>query len=62
MGVHKLDEFLTKADNPKWTAEIVFQPMAPHCWGPPRNELAANMAAQITKYAPQSADVASWKY
>jgi hypothetical protein len=46
MGVHLLDEFLRKADNPKWTGEIVFQPMAPHCWGPPRNELAAKMAAQ----------------
>jgi len=62
MGVHKLDEFLTKADNPKWTGEIVFQPMAPHCWGPPRNELAAKMATQITKFAPQGADVTSWKY
>ena len=41
MGVHMLDEFLKKADNPKWTGEIVFQPMAPHCWGPPRTELIA---------------------
>jgi hypothetical protein len=62
MGVHLLDEFLKKADAPKWTGEIVFQPMAPHCWGPPRNELMAKMSAQITKYAPAGADVASWKY
>jgi len=62
MGVHLLDEFLKKADNPKWTGEIVFQPMAPHCWGPPRNELAAKMAAQVTKYAPPGSDVTSWKY
>ena len=47
MGVHLLDEFLKKADSPKWTGEIVFQPMAPHCWGPPRNELAAKMSMQI---------------
>jgi hypothetical protein len=62
MGVHMLDEFLKKTENPKWTGEIVFQPMAPHCWGPPRDELAAKMAAQITKYAPAGADVTSWKY
>ena len=62
MGVHQLDEFLKKADHPKWTGEIVFQPMAPHCWGPPRNELMAKMAAQITKSAPAGADVTGWKY
>jgi hypothetical protein len=62
MGVHKLEEFLKKADNPKWTGEIVFQPMAPHCWGPPRNELMEKMSAQITNYAPPGADVTGWKY
>jgi hypothetical protein len=62
MGVHLLHDFLQKAEHPKWTGEIVFQPMAPHCWGPPRNELAAKMATQITKYAPSGADLTSWKY
>ena len=62
MGVHLLDEFLTKADNPKWTGEIVFQPMAPHCWGPPRDELAEKITTQVTKYGPPGADVTSWKY
>jgi hypothetical protein len=62
MGVHMLNDFLTKADNPKWTGEIVFQPMAPHCWGPPRQELFQKMIAQIEKYAPAGADLKSWKY
>ena len=62
MGVHMLEDFLKKADDPKWTGEIVFQPMAPHCWGPPRNELMAKMVAQIEKFAPAGADLSSWKY
>ena len=58
----RVEVILKKADNPKSTGEIVFQPMAPHCWGPPRNELTEKMAAQITKYAPAGADVSGWKY
>ncbi len=62
MGVHLLDAFLKKADSPKWTGETVFQPMAPHCWGPPRDDMMTKMVAQITKYAPAGADLASWRY
>jgi hypothetical protein len=62
MGVRMLDEFLKKADNPKWTGEVVFQPMAPHCWGPPRDQLMDKMIGQILKYAPAGADVTSWRY
>ncbi len=62
MGVHMLDEFLRKADNPKWTGETWFQPMAPHCYSPPRDEILKKMVAQITKYAPAGADLTSWKY
>ena len=62
MGVHMLDEFLRKADSPKWTGETVFQPMAPHCWGPPRDQMLEKMVAQITKYAPAGADLTSWRY
>jgi hypothetical protein len=62
MGVHMLDEFLRRADAPKWTGEIVFQPMAPHCWGPPRAELFQKMVAQIEKMAPAGADLTRWKY
>ena len=62
MGVHMLDEFLRKADAPKWTGETVFQPMAPHCWGPPRDQMTEKMVTQITKYAPAGADLVSWKY
>jgi hypothetical protein len=62
MGVHMLEDFLKKADNPKWTGEIVFQPMAPHCWGPRGQELTDKIVAQIEKSAPTGADVRSWKY
>lgn len=62
MGVHMLDEFLKKADGPKWTGEIVFQPMAPHCWGPPRDQMLDKMVTQINKYAPAGADLRSWRY
>jgi hypothetical protein len=62
MGVHMLNDFLTKADNPKWTGEIVFQPMAPHCWGPRGAELFQKMITQIDKYAPAGADLKSWRY
>ncbi len=62
MGVHMLDEFLRRADNPKWTGETIFQPMAPHCWGPRGNELQDKLVAQIEKYAPAGADLKTWKY
>jgi len=42
--------------------EIVFQPMAPHCWGPPAEELFAKMTAHLERYAPAGADRRSWRY
>jgi hypothetical protein len=62
MGVHMLDNFLRAATNPKWSGEIVFQPMAPHCWGPPLSELIPKMAAHLDRNAPAGADTKSWKY
>ena len=61
-AVEKMNEFLTKADNPKFTGEVVFQRRAPHCWGPRPTELLPKMVQQIEKYAPQGADLKSWKY
>jgi hypothetical protein len=62
MGVHMFDTFIKSASNPKWTGEIVFQPMAPHCWGPRAADLTQKLVAQIEKYAPAGADLKSWKY
>jgi hypothetical protein len=62
MGVHKLDEFLKKATNPTPTGEIVFQPMAPHCWGPGLQEVIPKMTSHMEKYAPSGADLKSWRY
>jgi len=62
MGVRMLENFLKSAKNPAWTGEILFQPMAPHCWGPSMRELLPKMAAQLEKSAPVGADLRSWKY
>jgi hypothetical protein len=57
-----MNDFLSKADNPKFTGEIVFQRGAPHCWGPRPAELIQKMTAQIEKVAPAGADLKAWKY
>ena len=63
MGVRMLDEFFReRAKDPPYRAEIVFQPMAPHCWGPRGEELWGKMLRQIEQYAPAGADVKSWRY
>jgi hypothetical protein len=62
MGVHLLYDFLSKTSAPKWTGEIVFQPMAPHCWGPPAESLLATMAAHMERSAPAGSDLRSWRY
>jgi putative esterase len=61
-AVEKLNEFLTKADNPKFTGEVVFERRAPHCWGPRPAELLQKITAQVEKVAPAGADLKSWKY
>ncbi|MDQ6926151.1 MAG: alpha/beta hydrolase-fold protein [Candidatus Eremiobacteraeota bacterium] len=62
MGTHLLDNFLRKATAPPWTGEIVFQPMAPHCWGPSMQELIPKMTAHMERFAPAGADLKSWRY
>ena len=61
-AVENLNDFLSKANNPKWTGEVVFQRRAPHCWGPRGADLLKKMTAQVEKYAPAGADLKSWKY
>jgi len=61
-AVEKLNEFLTKADAPKFTGEVVFQRRAPHCWGPRGAELMTKMVTHIERYAPAGADLKSWRY
>ncbi|MEO9019467.1 MAG: hypothetical protein ABI314_03065, partial [Gemmatimonadaceae bacterium] len=62
MGVRMLDQFLKTAKDPTPSGEVVFQPMAPHCWGPRLPELLPKMAAHMEKYAPAGADLKSWLY
>jgi hypothetical protein len=62
MGVEMLNDFLKTAENPKFGGEIVFQKLAPHCWGPSLTELIPKMALHMEKYAPPGADLKSWRY
>ena len=61
-AVEKLRDSLSKADDPKFSGEILFQRRAPHCWGPRAPELLQKMTAQVAKVAPAGADLKSWKY
>ena len=61
-ALENLHAFLQKAENPKWTGEIVFQRRAPHCWGPRPAELLEKMTKQIEKYAPAGSDLKGWRY
>ena len=62
MGVEMLNNFLKTADNPKFGGEVVFQKLAPHCWGPSMTELIPKMTTHMEKYAPSGADLRSWRY
>jgi hypothetical protein len=61
-AVEKLNEFLVKADNPKFSGEVLFQRRAPHCWGPRGADLMKKMVAQLERFAPAGADLRSWRY
>jgi hypothetical protein len=61
-AVEKLNAFLSTAEDPKFTGEIVFQRGAPHCWGPDAADLLRKMTRQVEKVAPAGADLKSWKY
>jgi hypothetical protein len=62
MGVERLNDFLKTADNPKFGGEVVFQKLAPHCWGPSITELIPKMTSHMEKFAPTGADLRSWRY
>jgi hypothetical protein len=61
-AVENLNTFLTKADNPTWTGEIVFERRAPHCWGPSAEQLLDKLTRQVEAQAPAGSDVQSWRY
>jgi hypothetical protein len=52
-AVENLHDFLSQADNPKWTGEILTERRAPHCWGPSQKELLGKMSAQIQRSGHQ---------
>ena len=60
-AVEKINEFLSKAEDPKFAGEVVFQRRAPHCWGPRNADLWQKLAAQVDKGAPAGAS-RGWKY
>lgn len=61
-ATHLLYDFLRTTTSPRWTGEIVFQPGAPHCWGPPLPALLQKMAAHMERSAPAGTDTKSWRY
>jgi hypothetical protein len=61
-AVENLNAFLTRADNPRFTGEVVFQRRAPHCWGPGAADMLQKMTAQIERVAPAGADLKGWRY
>ena len=61
MGVRQLAEFLERAD-PPYEGVIEFKPMYGHCYGPGLQEELLLMTAHIEKYAPEGADLGSWRY
>ena len=61
MGVRMLEPTLKKLTNPKWTGEVVYEPMAPHCWGPSLPELFTKMTGQLERQAPTGAS-RGWRY
>jgi len=62
MGVHMMDAFLKQADHPKADATVVYQPMAPHCWGPRGGDLVQRIVDYMDGHAPTGADLKSWRY
>ena len=61
-AAHLMADFLEKTTDPPYGGEVVFQPLAPHCWGPRPAELLQKMTAHIDETAPQGADLRSWRY
>ena len=61
-AVEQLHAFLSRADNPKFTGEVVFERRAPHCWGPGAADLLKKMTDQIERVAPAGADLKGWRY
>lgn len=62
MGVRMMDAFLKQTSHPKADATVVFQPMAPHCWGPRGSDLVQRINHYIDQHAPANADTDSWHY
>lgn len=61
-ATHMMHEFLESTRAPYYRGEVLFQPLAPHCWGPRGVELLELMIEHIGQYAPPGADITSWRY
>ena len=62
MGVHMMDDFLQQTRHPKADASVVYQPMAPHCWGPRGSLLLNKMVHYMDARAPAGANLKAWRY
>ncbi len=62
MGVRRMDAFLKQTSDPAAEATVVYQPMAPHCWGPRPPQLLQTMTDYLDAHAPAGADRTAWRY
>lgn len=61
-ATHLMEDFLESTVAPYYAGEVVYQPRAPHCWGPRGPELFQKMTIQIERYAPPGSDLTSWRH
>lgn len=61
-GVRLFEQFLESTTDPHYAGEVVYGDGQPHCWGPRGAELIEKMTAHCERWAPEGADLASWRY
>lgn len=61
-AVRLLEEFLESTTEPHYAGAVEYARLEPHCWGPRGRELVEKMTAHIERWAPEGADLTSWRH
>ena len=61
-GVRLFEEFLEGTSEPYYEGEVKYGDGEPHCWGPRGAELIEKMTAHCERWAPEGADLSSWRH
>ena len=61
-GVRLFEEFLESTSDPYYAGEVKYGDGEPHCWGPRGSELIEKMTAHCERWAPEGADLSSWRH